>query len=132
MVKMLENQTFIDIRGYGRHLRVIYVLKESVFIKHFCKTRFKRKLDLRDFLSVTEESLKSGFDCTISKKKIWRQYCINLKKSTFFLIFHNIRQTNSTSYTLLNLVLKLIYVDTLTALFYSIRSEMRNHLWSIW
>ena len=63
MVKILENQKVIDIRGYGSHLRVIHALNRPVFIKHFCKTRFKRKPGLRDFLSVTEESLKSGFDC---------------------------------------------------------------------
>ena len=64
MVKMLENHKVTDIRGYERHLRVLNVLYKSESIKHFCKTRFKKKLGLRDFLLVTEESLKSGFDCS--------------------------------------------------------------------
>ena len=49
MVKIVVNWMEIDICGYERHLRVIFILKKSVFIKQYSKTRFKRKPDLRDF-----------------------------------------------------------------------------------
>ena len=83
MVKMLENHKVTDIRGYVRHLWVLYVPNKSVFIKHFYKTRFKRKPGLRDFLSVTEESLKSGFDCRL----LVRQQHILLPKFYEFVLF---------------------------------------------
>ena len=66
MANILENKRKTDIRAYKRHLRVLIPLKKSKSIKRFCKTRFKRKLGLRDFSSVTEESLKSGFDCILN------------------------------------------------------------------
>ena len=64
MAKILENKRKTEIRAYKRHLRILITLKKSKFIKRFSKTRFKRKPGLRDFSPVTEESLKSRFDCT--------------------------------------------------------------------
>ena len=64
---MLENKRKTDIRAYKRHVRVFILLKKSKFIKRFCKIRFKRNPSLIDFSSVTEESLKSGLDCTTLK-----------------------------------------------------------------